>query len=686
MLDFYVKEGIILETTCPYTAQQNGVVERKHQHLLETARALKFEANIPTKFWGECILTAAYVINRLPSDVIGNKTPYEILFNVNPDYEHMRVFGCLAYYKSIETKGDKFEVRGRPGIFLGYPPGTKGYKIFDARHNKIITSRDVKFMEDVFPFASSATENEEIFVIPQAWQEEEITKEQQNGSQPINDCVRPNVPPAENPIGLEIEPSTQTEGQIGTQTESYVEPSHEGPNIQDNPATQDESDSDFLENIYSGTNTEASDLPRPKRNKSRPKHLDGYEVNLPPFVDHEQPTSNQESSTVHPLAHFISYDKFTDKHKAFLAAITSNNEPKHYNQAVQDAHWREAMKREIQALEENETWTLEELPKGKRAIDSKWVYKIKYKPNGDVERYKARLVAKGFTQMEGIDFHETFAPVAKMVTVRTLLAIAVKCGWHIHQLDVNNAFLHGDLHEDVYMKVPQGFGNMAGNKACKLKKSLYGLKQASRNWYQKFTNSLLEMGFKQTGADHSLFTFKDKNVFIAVLIYVDDVIIVGDNLNKIQETKVFLDMKFSIKDLGPLKFFLGIEVARIKEGMVLSQRKYTLDILEDAGMMGCRPSPFLMEQNLKLGKCDEEPRVDPSQYRRLIGRLLYLQATRPDIAYAVNVLSQFVGDPRHSHLEAANRVLRYLKQPLDKVYFFLKRARPCLRPIAMLIG
>lgn len=304
---------------------------------------------------------------------------------------------------------------------------------------------------------------------------------------------------------------------------------------------------------------------------------------------------------------------------------------------------------------------MEELPKGKRAIDSKWVYKIKYKPSGEIERYKAWLVAKGFTQMEGVDFHDTFAPVAKLVTVRSLLAVAVKKGWHTHQLDVNNAFLHGDLHEDVYMKIPQGFGKRDDNRVCKLKKSLYGLKQASRNWYQNFTTSLQRLGFRQSRADHSLFLLKEKGTFIAALIYVDDVVITGNDLNKIQETKDFLHGEFSIKDLGPLKFFLGIEVTRTTRGMVLSQRKYTLDILEDAGMLGCRPSSFPMEQNLKLDKRDQEGRVDANQYRRLIGRLLYLQATRPDIAYSVNVLSQFVCDPRESHLEAAHRVLRYLK-------------------------
>ncbi|KAI3766949.1 hypothetical protein L2E82_17029 [Cichorium intybus] len=347
--------------------------------------------------------------------------------------------------------------------------------------------------------------------------------------------------------------------------------------------------------------------------------------------------------------------------RIYLTAIDSNDEPKYFAQAVQNENRRQAMKNEIQALEKNGTWNLEELPKGKRAIDSKWVYKIKYKPNGEIERYKARLVAKGFTQMEGVDYHEMFAPVAKLVTVRTLFTVAVKKGWLIHQLDVNNAFLHGELDEEVYMKIPQGFGKRNETRVCKLRKSLYGLKQASRNWYQKFTLALVKIGFKQTKMDHSLFIYKNGDTFVTALIYVDDMIIAGNNLEKIQATKKYLDEKFSIKDLGTLKYFLGIEVTRTRDGLVLNQRKYVLDILNDCGLQGCRPCTFPMEQNLKLDKDNEDPKVDASQYRRLVGRLLYLQATRPDIAYSVNVLSQFVADPRQTHMDAVTRVLRYLK-------------------------
>ncbi|KAI3494584.1 hypothetical protein L1887_40716 [Cichorium endivia] len=336
------------------------------------------------------------------------------------------------------------------------------------------------------------------------------------------------------------------------------------------------------------------------------------------------------------------------------------------------------MKKEVKALEENEIWTLTTLPEGKRAIDSKWVYKIKYKPNGEVELYKARLVAKWFTQMEGVDYHDTFAPVAKLVTVRTFLAVAAKKNWFVHQLDVNNAFLHGDLEEEVYMKIPQGFYKETETRVCRLQKSLYGLKQASRNWYHKFTKRLLDMGFQQSKADHSLFIWDKNGVYIAILIYVDDVLIVGNNLDRIQQTKRRLDDAFSIKDLGQLKYFLGIEVAKTRDGLVLSQRKYVLDILKDSGMLGCKPSSFPIEQNLKLDRGETEEQVDASQYRRLIGRLMYLQATRPNVTYAVNALSQFVANPRQTHMEALTRVLRYLKGTAGQGILLPKAGEPVL--------
>ncbi|BBN68153.1 RING/U-box superfamily protein [Prunus dulcis] len=197
---------------------------------------------------------------------------------------------------------------------------------------------------------------------------------------------------------------------------------------------------------------------------------------------------------------------------------------------------------------------------------------------------------------------------------------------------------------------------------CRLNKSLYGLKQASRNWFSKFSTAIQSAGYTQSKADYSLFTRVCGESFTSVLIYVDDMIITGNDDKAIQDLKKFLHTSFRIKDLGNLKYFLGVEVARSKKGICISQRKYTLDILEDAGLLGAKPVNCPMEQNLKLTQTDGELLKDPSQYRRLVGRLTYLTITRPDITYLVHILSQFMHQPRKPHLEAALRVLRYLKK------------------------
>ncbi|BBH03528.1 RmlC-like cupins superfamily protein [Prunus dulcis] len=264
--------------------------------------------------------------------------------------------------------------------------------------------------------------------------------------------------------------------------------------------------------------------------------------------------------------------------------------------------------------------------------------------------------------MEGLDYTETFSPVAKLVTLKCLLAVAAVRHWSLHQLDVQNAFLHGDLDEEVYMLPPPGLRRQGANMVCRLQKSLYGLKQASRNWFSKFSTAIKRAGFQQSKADYSLFTKVRGASFTAVLLYVDDMIITGNDNTAIEELKRFLHNNFRIKDLGHLKYFLGVEVAYSKQGIAISQRKYTLDILEDAGMIGAKPTKFPMEQNQRLTPSDGELLKDPSQYRRLIGRLIYLTITRPDIIFSVHVLSQFMQQPRKPHLEAAYRVLRYLKK------------------------
>ena len=256
-----------------------------------------------------------------------------------------------------------------------------------------------------------------------------------------------------------------------------------------------------------------------------------------------------------------------------INALNHTYEPKSYTQASKDLRWIDAMDKEIHALESNHTWVVTSLPPNKLPIGCKWVFKIKYRSDGTIEKFKARLLAKGFTQQEGIDYTETFAPVAKMVTVRTLLVTAVHHNWHIAHLDIKNAFLHGDLTEEVYMVLPEGYKHNSSihNPVCKLQKSLYGLKQANRQWFTKLTIFLINKGFTQSYADTSLLTYKQGGYYLALVIYVGDILLIGNNLSLINHIKQQLDTTFSIKDLGSLNYYLGIEFMRTKANYDLEE-------------------------------------------------------------------------------------------------------------------
>ncbi|CAH9080820.1 unnamed protein product [Cuscuta epithymum] len=357
------------------------------------------------------------------------------------------------------------------------------------------------------------------------------------------------------------------------------------------------------------------------------------------------------------LRDFITHVRTQTPSPSFSASSgPSVLEPRSFKEAMTDEGWRQAMQREIRALEDNQTWVLERLPPGKKALGCKWVYKIKYLPDGTVERLKARLVVFGNHQEEGIDYTETFAPVVKMVTVQTFLAVAAAKNWELHQMDVHNAFLHGDLDEEVYMKLPPGFSPSQRGVVCRLKKSLYGLRQAPRCWFAKLAASLQHYGFTQSYSDYSLFTYQSENKCLHVLVYVDDLIIAGNDSTVLHKFKHYLSTCFHMKDLGTLKYFLGIEVARHPNGIFLCQRKYALDIITETGLLGAKPAGFPIEQNHTLAQADGPLLTEPEAYRRLVGKLIYLSFTRPDLAYAVHILSQFMHAPRQQHWDAALRV------------------------------
>ena len=319
----------------------------------------------------------------------------------------------------------------------------------------------------------------------------------------------------------------------------------------------------------------------------------------------------------YPVGNYVKYDKLSHKYKNFLTVLGEVVIPTRVEDAIRDPGWKAAMDEEMAALEKNDTWKLATLPEGKKVVGCRWVFTPKFQADRTLERLKARLVAKGYTQTQGLDYGETFAPMAKFNTVRVLIALAAKCNWDILQLDVKNAFLHGELEEEVYMQPPPGYPlSNQPNQVCKLKKALYGLKQSPRAWFSCFTNAMIDLNYHQARGDHALFVKHDgrSGAVTILLVYVDDILITGGDIEEIHKLTEALSGQFEMKQLGPLKYFLGIEVAYSKEGLSLSQHKYTLDLLQETGQLGCKPTTTPLDINVKIGKGDDGAAIDKAFY------------------------------------------------------------------------
>ncbi|KAM1256948.1 hypothetical protein EV1_030743 [Malus domestica] len=377
------------------------------------------------------------------------------------------------------------------------------------------------------------------------------------------------------------------------------------------------------------------------------------------------PSETEESTPQSQLRRSTRTRRSNPKY-ANAAIIEESTEPETFEEASQSSEWMKAMKEEIDALQQNQTWDLVPKPRDVKSISCKWVYKIKRRPDGSIERYKARLVARGFSQQYGLDYDETFSPVAKLTTVRVLLALAANKDWNMWQMDVKNAFLHGELDREIYMMQPMGFKSEAHPEyVCKLRKALYGLKQAPRAWYGKIAEFLTQSGYSVTPADSSLFVKANEGKLAIVLVYVDDLIITGDDEAEILRTKENLSVRFQMKELGQLKHFLGLEIDRTQEGIFLCQQKYSKDLLKKFGMLECKPTLTPMEPNAKMCAHEGKDLEDATMYRQLVGSLIYLTLTRPDISYAVGVMSRYMQNPKKPHLEAVRRILRYVKSTID---------------------
>ena len=358
--------------------------------------------------------------------------------------------------------------------------------------------------------------------------------------------------------------------------------------------------------------------------------------------------------------------------------IGKHNDPTSYKEAInsdQSSEWNKAMIDELGSMDKNNVWDLVELPNGVKPVGCKWVYKTKLDPNGNVERFKARLVAKGYTQKEGIDYQETFSPVSRKDSLRIVMALVAHFDLELHQMDVKTAFLNGDLQEDVFMNQPEGFKPEGKEHlVCKLKKSIYGLKQASRQWYLKFDEVMKNQGFIKNQVDQCTYLKMSGSNFAILVLYVDDILLASNSLNLLHESKRLLSRNFDMKDLGEASYVIGIEIHRDRANgtLGLSQKAYIDRVLERYNMQQCSPSvaPVVKGDVFGTFQCPktevekEQMRLIP--YASVVGSIMYANVcTRPDIAYIAGMLGRYQSNPGLDHWKAAKKVLRYLQGTKD---------------------
>ncbi|RWR76373.1 putative polyprotein [Cinnamomum micranthum f. kanehirae] len=651
--NFLTSHGIAHRVSCPHTPEQNGVAERKHCHIVEMGLTLLATSHMPLQYWVEAFNTAGFLINRLPTKVLNNKSPWECLFNRSPNYCFLHTFGCLCFPWLRPYNKNKLEFRSRPCVFLGYSLNHIGYRCLDIDTGRVFLSRHVVFNERIFPFQTlslartSVSESNnpmlllrqnsvESSLLPNAPLPNTLPKvtNHNSASQPISPRPCPNQLPTVDPS-----PTLST----ATLQKQPLDPKDPAPMNAQLPAQPAMTVSAPLQTDISAplqTDISAPLQPIQLPAYSVPLQIAGPEsLRITGPVPVRVAGSDSTSTSTIPTPEVISVESQgptaatsvhsmvtrikdgTRKPKLFsatrhpilaMSAITSATEPTCFSTAVKSPEWRAAMALEFDALQHNGTWSLVPTRPNMNIVGCKWVYKLKYKADGSIQRYKARLVAKGFHQQAGVDFMETFIPVAKPTTIRIVLSLAVVFDWPIRQLDVNNAFLNGELKEEVYMTQPQGFVDS-----------------------QYPSNNSVTL--------HSL----------------------------IQQ----LASAFAMKDLGPLHYFLGLEVCRSNGSLFLSQTKYAIDLLHKYKLDGAKPYSSPVAHGSKLSVLDGDPLPDASEYRSAVGALQYLTWTRPDIAFAVNQVCRFMHNPTTNHWTAVKRILRYIKGTINHGLSFTKSSR-----------
>ncbi|GJW76447.1 ribonuclease H-like domain, reverse transcriptase, RNA-dependent DNA polymerase [Tanacetum coccineum] len=621
----YCKEnGITRQLTAPYSPQQNGVVERRNRTIMSTTRCMMKATNMPQNFWVEAVRHAIYILNSVPTKALEDITPYEAIKLRKPNLENLRVFGCIAYAKVPSQRLTKLDDRSSRMVYLGNEQGSKAYRLFDPTPQKICVSRDVKFKEN------------------ETWDWKEYMSKHINDEPEWTDFKIENLEVTREHHDQGNQPIDEDNEFPNNDNDGYESPTMSSPSHSQTPHTPSTSSSQVNPQFTPNNSTQSIYQSDTGLNSTTISHS---------HFDHT------------PLRGYRTLSNLYENTEELLLA---EDEPKNYKEASNDQRWIEAMKVELDSINRNNTWELTTLPKGHKAIGLKWVFKTKRDANGNIIKHKARLVAKGYIQEHGIDFEEVFAPVARMETIRLLLAIAANNKWEVHHLDVKYAFLHGDLKEEVYVTQPEGFIKREDNgKVYRLIKALYGLRQAPRAWNIKLDNTLKSLDFKKCALEQAIYTKTSRDSTLLIGLYVDDLIITGTPKKEIDKFKAQMEEKFEMSDLELLAYYLGIEVTQTSGDISIKQTAYANKILKEAGMIDCNETLIPMDPGTRLTKITEGTMVNSTEYQSLIRCLRYLLHTRPDLSYSVGLLSRFMQEPREQHMKAIRKVLHYVKGTKD---------------------
>ncbi|CAI7839158.1 unnamed protein product [Closterium sp. NIES-53] len=630
------RHGIKQQLTTAYSPQSNGVAERATWTIIEGGRTILVDSGLPLRFWPLAIRHATVIKNRVLTHVGGQHwVPMEKWSGKKPLVDMLRVFGCMGLVHVPKEKREKHQAAAVWVVHLGLAQGSKGWLMWDPKSNTIFTTRDAKFMEGLMFKEWSERENSKVTIplgIEVGTNDPLLIPIKLSSSSELTE-VSHDLGGAEGEAADVEEVLQQGEAPVAERgdTDEEVQQPTPSPKLPPRRTTQGKRDA-----VHGGAK-EGAAKERPKR-AAHPRDFLKYErLGVPKALLVQEEEYEEEKGAEGEMEQICCF------------GVNLPHEPVSMEEALAGDDreaWLASREDEFQSHMENETWTLTNLPPGRKALECTWVLRLETDAEGRLERRKTRLVVKGFQQREGIDFQEVFAPVAKAPTLRLLLAAATVCGWKVEQMDVKTAFLYGVVDEEIYMKQPEGYDDGSG-RVCRLNKAIYGLKQAPRCWYARLVEALEALGFKVNGCDESFFMTEGEEEKVFLLVYVDDILLFSPSLERIKKVQGKLKETFQCKALGPVGYYLGLSPMGEKYGLE-----------EGRSVKTPLPSGF----QLHLDEEEGEVLVYELQrrFQSMVGSLMYASVnTRPDIAFSVSQLARVVSRPLQEHLDAAERLVRY---------------------------